>query len=217
MACTAGRVLLRRLEKSFEQRAELAGAEEIFRMPLDAEAKARRRILDRLDHAVRRRRRRDEAGRDVLHRLMVAAVDFAAPRPPSRSRISLRQQRILVDPDLVRQLVRLVLRHRQPVRQRAGDLRRDVLHQRAAAGDVEHLHAAADREDRQVAGARRRDQRDLELVAPGLGLFDRGDAPPRRTATARRRRRRSAAGRRCRPAPARPTSTTSSMRGSPPT
>ena len=49
---------LRRLEEALEQRAELAGAEEVLRVPLDAEAEARRRILDRFDDAVRRRRRR---------------------------------------------------------------------------------------------------------------------------------------------------------------
>ena len=42
---------LRRLDEALEQRAELAGAEEILRVPLDAEAEERRRILDRFDDA----------------------------------------------------------------------------------------------------------------------------------------------------------------------
>ena len=83
-----------------------------------------------------------------------------------------------------------------------GDLRRDVLHERAAAGDVQHLHAAADREDRQVARARRAHQRDLELVALRAPPRRPSGAALRRTATAPRRRRRSAAGRRGRRAPA---------------
>ena len=45
----------RGFEEPFEQRTELAGAPEVLRMPLDAEAEARRGILDRLDDAVGRR------------------------------------------------------------------------------------------------------------------------------------------------------------------
>src|SRR5262245_25862601 len=44
-----------RLQESFEERTELAGAEEVLRMPLDAEAELRCGIFDRLDDAVRRR------------------------------------------------------------------------------------------------------------------------------------------------------------------
>ena len=53
------------------------------------------------------------------------------------------------------------------------DRRRDVLHERAAGGDVQHLGAAADREQRQVGRHRPARQIDLELVAPRLGIFDR--------------------------------------------
>ena len=55
----------RGLEEPFEQRAELAGAPEVLRMPLDAEAEARGRIFDRFDDAVGRGGRHDEARRDV--------------------------------------------------------------------------------------------------------------------------------------------------------
>ena len=51
--------------------------------------------------------------------------------------------------------------------------RRDVLDERAAGGDVQDLRAAADREQRQVAGHRPARQIDLELVAPRLGIVDR--------------------------------------------
>ena len=57
--------------------------------------------------------------------------------------------------------------------ERARDLRRNVLHERAAACDVEHLNPAADREDRQLPRASGGDERDLELVAPLFSLVDR--------------------------------------------
>src|SRR4051794_1798451 len=46
---------IRGFDEAFEQRAELTGAEEIFRVPLDAEAEGERRIFDRFDDAVGRR------------------------------------------------------------------------------------------------------------------------------------------------------------------
>ena len=62
----ADRLRVRRLEEAFEQRPELAGAPEVLRVPLDAEAEARRRILDRLDDAVGRGRATREARRDAF-------------------------------------------------------------------------------------------------------------------------------------------------------
>ena len=44
-------------DEALEQRTELAGAPEVLRMPLDAEAERARRILDRFDHPVGRGRR----------------------------------------------------------------------------------------------------------------------------------------------------------------
>ena len=154
--------------------------------------------------------------RDVLDRLMMAAVHFAGVvgQPLAHQR---REQRVLLDPDLVREGEGLVRRARQAVLERAGELRRDVLHERAAAGDVQHLDAAADREDRQIArAAPRRSGRSRTRRAPAR-LRPSSDAPARRSAPARRRRRRSAAGRRC------PSSASSigidgsRMRSSPPT
>jgi hypothetical protein len=84
----------------------------------------------------------------------------------------------------MRERERLMRRARQAVRQRTGNLRRDVLHQRAAAGDVEHLDAAADGEHRQPPRARGGDQGNLELIAFALG-FD--DGLMRRLAVPRRR------------------------------
>jgi hypothetical protein len=53
-------------------------------------------------------------------------------------------------------------------------LRRDVLHERAAQGDVEDLDATADRERGQRASAGRLDERDLERVAPVVGVAQLG-------------------------------------------
>ena len=53
----------RRFEEPFEQRTELAGAPEVLGVPLDAEAEARGRILDRFDDAVRRGGRHTKARR----------------------------------------------------------------------------------------------------------------------------------------------------------
>jgi hypothetical protein len=44
-----------------------------------------------------------------------------------------------------------------------------ILHHRAAAGDVQNLHTAADAEDRQAARDRGGGKGELELVALGLG------------------------------------------------
>ena len=49
---------------------------------------------------------------------------------------------------------------------------RDVLHERAAGGDVQHLRAPADGEDRQVGVHRAARHVDFELVASRLGVFD---------------------------------------------
>ncbi len=73
---------------------------------------------------------------------------------------------------------------------------RNVLHQRAAAGDVQHLDAAADGEQRQVGVDRASRQLELVVVAAGFGRAGTWDAPPRHRSTAARRRRRAAARRR---------------------
>ncbi len=134
-------------EESFEQRAELARAPEVLRVPLDAEAEARGRILDRFDDAVGRRGGHAEARRDGLDRLMVPAVDLAgvARRSAARASAVASSESFSSQTSCARSngwcggTVRLCV-------ERARHLRRDVLHERAAAGDVQHLHAAADRE-----------------------------------------------------------------------
>ena len=142
-------------------------------MPLDAEAEARGWIFDRLDDAVGRGGRDAEPGRDLLDRLVMAAVRLARVGVAQPFAHQAREQRVFVDPHFVRQVVGLVRRHRPAVLQRAGHLRGDVLHQRAAARDVQDLDAAADREDRQVAAARLADERELELVARRIDVHHR--------------------------------------------
>ena len=66
-------------------------------MPLHAEAEAARRILDRLDDAVRRRRGDDEPFAERLHGLVMAAVDLLRV-----AREQLLQPRPLLDPHIVR-------------------------------------------------------------------------------------------------------------------
>src|SRR4051812_40723669 len=56
------------------------------------------------------------------------------------------------------------------------DLRRDVLDKGAAGGDVQHLHPAADCEQRDVGVESTPGQIDLELVAAGLRIVDGGMA-----------------------------------------
>ena len=58
------------------------------------------------------------------------------------------------------------------VRQVDVDRGRDVLDERAAGGDVQHLRAAADGEQRQVGSHRAPREIDLELVASRLGIVD---------------------------------------------
>ena len=87
-------------------------------------------------------------GADGLDRLMVPAVHLAGIAADEAFAHQPRQERILLDPDFVRQVVGLMLRHGQAVVHRAWHLRRDVLHERAASRDVQDLHAAADAEDR---------------------------------------------------------------------
>ena len=65
------------LDQPLEQLAELAGAPEILGMPLHRDAERRVRLFHRFDDAVRRRRGDLEALGDLLHRLVMAAVDVA--------------------------------------------------------------------------------------------------------------------------------------------
>ena len=59
----------------------------------------------------------------------------------------------------------------EAVRERSRNLRRDVLHERAAARDVEHLYPTTNRKNRQTARPRFVDERQLEFVTSGFGSY----------------------------------------------
>src|SRR5580704_16612505 len=82
------------LEEALEQRPELAGAPEVLRVPLDAEAETCCGIFDRLDDAVGRGRGDLEAGGYLLDGLVMTAVDLAGigvaqplPHEPGQQRV----------------------------------------------------------------------------------------------------------------------------------
>src|SRR5215211_9426165 len=122
-------------------------------MPEDADGEAPRRILERLDGAVVGAGRREETLAESVEPLMVVRLHGG---PVAEERRDLRPG---LDVDLVvgeharRVLVVLV-----------ADLIRKVLEEIAAPGDVQHLGAATDREQRHVAFERGAHERELGLV-----------------------------------------------------
>ena len=133
-------------------------------MPLDTETEAIARVLDPLDHAVRRRRVDHDRTGHRPDRLVMGAV--------YHERIGsddLVKQRVRPDRDLVS---RFVARVGLLVGERALDFVRDVLDQRAAQRYRQQLLAAANAQHRQVPGERALSHRHLEGGAPVLG----GDA-----------------------------------------
>src|SRR5262245_58500450 len=111
-------------------------------------------MLDALDDTVTGYRVDDDIRADRFDRLMMRAVD--GQRLSAGDAV---QQRTRPDPDIV---ARLVARVRLAMRQRVGNLIRDVLDQRAAEYDVEELLAAADAEHRQVPGESTAGDREFE-------------------------------------------------------
>ena len=116
---------------------------------------------------------------------MMAAVHLARVGVAQPLAHQPRQQRVLLEPDLVRERVRLVRRHRQAVR-RARRCTCDGM----SCTSVPPQATFSTWMPRQIArigrsrAARGRDERDLELVARRLGVDDRR---VRRLAVARRR------------------------------
>ena len=70
--------LPRRSHEGVEQRPELPGTPEVFRVPLHAHAESRLRRLDAFDDAIRRRGGRDETPAECADRLVMTAVDTAS-------------------------------------------------------------------------------------------------------------------------------------------
>ena len=119
--------------------------------------------LDRLDHAVRGAGGHLEAHRHVVDRHVVHAVhaDLAVAVDPLHRGTRLDEQGMPVG-----QVGRILVGDR--LRQVFGD----VEEQRAPHGDVDELHAAADREDRHVAGADVLGEHPVEVFATGVHRAD---------------------------------------------
>src|SRR6185437_12181920 len=124
--------------------AEIARADGVFGMPLDAEAEAAGGVLDALDDAVRGGGVDDHAGRHRLDRLVVRRVDRQLAHPGDAMKERAGDHRD--------GMARLGARVGLLMGQRARDLVRDVLDEGAAEGDVEELLPAADAEHRLVGG-----------------------------------------------------------------
>src|SRR5687768_11075244 len=131
-------------------------------MPLHRDTEARGRALDGLDDSVGGGRGDREAFSCLSDGLMMAAVDlqhFAAAEfflHHARERGAWRY------PYLVRDGGR---RRIDLMAERLVQLRRDVLHERAARGDVDHLQPATDRQQRRALRQRELGERQLERVA----------------------------------------------------
>ena len=131
-------------------------------MPLHAQHEVAVRPFEPLDHAVRRAGHDPKPGADPVGRLVVRGVDrhaLAARHPGEQA----------VRPDLD-----LVLGHAPggvgaSMANLLADVIGQVLEEIAAVGDVQHLGAAADREDRHAPPLGLADRLDLEYVELGLG------------------------------------------------
>ena len=133
------------------------------------------RHLDRLDHAVRSASRHDQPISELVHSLVVEAVDDHLVAD------QLVQARARDGRDRMAGMVRggqvghgRLLEPAPVAAGRVGGMRppgldqAQVLHQRPAEGDVHHLHAAAGADDGQAAVDRPLDELDFEAVAGGV-------------------------------------------------
>ena len=128
-------------------------------MPLQAERVARSAPAHRFDDAVGGRQRLDrESAAERLDRLVVDRTDRCAPGPF----VEPAQAAARDDLDFMRIAI---VRIRVYMAQRAGQLRRDVLIQRAAERNVDELQAAADAEHRLALDGAFPEQLDLVQVA----------------------------------------------------
>jgi 23S rRNA (uracil1939-C5)-methyltransferase len=157
--------LASRVHQPGEERLELTALPEVFGVPLDADAELGIGLFNRFDDPVRCGGRDDESWRGVLDRLMMTAVDgdeavvelWREQHGEARVR---RHAHVVRDRVLLRDLVG------QIARLRAGQ----VLNQRPPAGHVQHLRAAADREQRHVFRQRLACQRELVRIALAIEL-----------------------------------------------
>ena len=128
-------------------------------------------------------------GATSSHGLMMPAVDRRpVSRPSVDSASRSRQPRAGCDGDVVRDRVRAAVDRGGT--SAPGSALGNVLNQRAAGGDVQHLRAAADREQRQIARERRASRAPARIVAHGVDLDGRVALGVAVLARDRRRRRR---------------------------
>ena len=125
-------------------------------VPLETGHEGALRRLDRLDDAVGAPGDGAEALAQTADRLVVHRVHAELGHTEDLREVTRR-----VDPHVVLdgQHVGMAMDHPVPV------LVRDVRHEVAAQGDVQELHPAADAEEREVAGERGAEERQLEAVA----------------------------------------------------
>ncbi len=130
-------------------------------VPLDSQHQALPLLLDRLDRPVGGPGGGHQAPAELLHRLVVERVHrdrrAAEHRPDGAAGRG--------GDDVGGNARVLVLTMARVLADHVGQ----VLMERAATGHVQHLHAAADAEDRQTASIRSADQGQLERVDPRLG------------------------------------------------
>ena len=149
----AGAELACLLDERLEERSVLPG----LGMPLHAHGEPERRILDRLERPVLGPRGLDQPVAEPSEALVVVRRHVGA-RSHDRA-----EPRAVLDLDRMHgELARHLLVDVVP------DGLGKVLHEVAAAGDVQELEAAADRERRHVALERRLQERQLTRVTTGL-------------------------------------------------
>lgn len=152
-----------RIDQTFEKAAVALVRGQVLGVPLDADDEVAAWQLNRLDDPVGRVRDGDQTGGEAASGLMVEAIRLG--REPVGTTHQVCDERVACDFDLVGALVsrRLLI-----VVEGAFDLIGNVLPERSAERDIQDLHAAADGEERKVAGDGGLGERQLERVALGL-------------------------------------------------
>lgn len=121
------------------------------------------RVLDRLDHAVRRRSGHTESIGHPFDGLMVETV-----RPQRIHTGRHCNKRAFLDTHGMR---RYVPRHRLHVTHRSiGIFRRQILIQRSAEGHVDHLYSAANAQHRDLMSGGQFDQPEIERIARRIDM-----------------------------------------------
>ncbi len=174
----------RRGEELHEEGFLVRPLDQVLRVPLDCGEERPGLAGERLHEVVGRGGERDEARREVLHRLVVPGVHEAPVRRRESGCQRKRTGRAGEDPDLVRGMGPVVpFPAREGVLDAARTLRGKVLPEGPAKRDVDDLQPAADAEDGRFEAIRPREELEIELVPPRVDVHR---AVHRRLAVARR-------------------------------